>query len=38
MVEFYKFEIKYDNTDMKKGGQMEDLRRHKSMVQVVKFN
>lgn len=38
MAESYKVKIKYDNTEIKKGGQMEDLGRHKNTVQLLSIN
>lgn len=38
MAESYKVKIKYDNTEIKKVGQMGELRRHKTTVQLTRTN
>lgn len=38
MAESYKVKIKYDNTKIKKVGQMGELRRHKTTVQLTRTN
>lgn len=38
MAESYKVKIKYDNTEIKKGGQKEDLGRHKNTGKLVRVS
>lgn len=38
MAESYKVRIKYDTTEIKKGGQVKDLGRYQTTVQLVRVD